>query len=94
MTTYQITSSAHGVSIELRGVGDSQQQLLAAFGDCQRGRCSCPTTEYEKVEVFDLEATEDGIAIQLRAKSGQEFDTREIATCLDHTVASTDSADS
>lgn len=87
MTAYRITPSGDGISIQLSGVGDRQPQLLAAFGDCQTGHCSCPTTEYEKVESMDLDSSEDGIEVRLRAKPGQEFDTEEIATCLDYTVS-------
>lgn len=87
VTGYRITPSADGVSIALSGVGDNQRQLLDAFGNCQSGQCSCPTTEYEKVEAFDIDSAEDGIAIRLHAKPGQHFDTQQIAVCLEHTVA-------
>lgn len=91
MTTYRITNSGDGISVELTDIGDSQNELLAALGDCQSGSCSCPTNEYEKVEAMDLDPTEDGIAIRLHAKPGQEFDTEEIAICLEYTVSRTTS---
>ena len=86
MTSYQITPADTGVTIELSGVGDRQQQLLDAFGECQGGRCSCPTTEYDKVETMDVQPSEDAIAIALRAKPGTRFDPDQIAACLDYTV--------
>lgn len=89
MTAYRITSSGDGISVELTAIGDSQNELLAALGECQSGSCSCPTNEYEKVEAMDLVPSEDGIAIRLHAKPGQEFDTDEIATCLEYTVSRT-----
>ena len=92
MTSYQITPAESGMTIELNGVGGQQQQLLAAFGECQAGQCSCPTTEYEKVEAMDVEPSDDAIAIRLRAKPGHEFDSREIGACLDHIVEQADGA--
>jgi hypothetical protein len=86
MTSYQITPADNGVTIEVTGVGESQRQLLEAFGECQAGQCSCPTTEYEKVEAMQVEATGDAIAVRLQAKPGTEFDRRQIAACLDYTV--------
>jgi hypothetical protein len=91
VTSYRITPSGDGISVELTGIGDSQDELLAAFGDCQNGQCSCPTDEYEKLEGMDLESYDDGIAIHLHAKPGQEFDTEEIATCVEYTVHRTSS---
>lgn len=86
MTSYRITPAGTGVTIELTDVGGKQQQLLAAFGECQAGQCSCPTTEYEKVAAMDVQPSDDAIAIALRAKPGTEFDTDQIAACLDYTV--------
>jgi hypothetical protein len=86
MTTYQITPVETGVAIELTNVGDKQQDLLSAFGECQAGVCSCPTNEYEKVASMEMVPSADAIRIELRAKPGTEFDAGEIAACLDYTV--------
>lgn len=91
MTAYRIAPSGHGISVELTDIGDSRHELLAAFGDCQNGQCSCPTNEYEKVEAMELDPSDDGIAIRLHAKPGLEFDTKEIASCLEYTVSRTTS---
>ena len=86
MTSYQITPTATGVTIELTGVGDRQPQLLEAFEECQAGRCSCPTTEYDKVATMDVEPAEDLLAIRLQALPDRTFDPGQIAACVDHTV--------
>ncbi len=86
MTSYQITPTDGGVAIELTNVGDKQQRLLAAFAECEAGQCSCPTNEYAKVADVDIVATQDAINIQLQAKPGNEFNTREIGACLNYTV--------
>lgn len=88
ITAYDITPTDNGVTIEVTGVGDKQQQLLAAFGECRDGRCSCPTTEYEKVEAMELDVqpSDDAMAITLQAKPGTQFDTDQVAACLDYTL--------
>ena len=86
MTNYTIDSDDTSVAIEITGVAGRQSELLAAFGECQEGRCSCPTNEYEKVETMEVQPTEDRIAIKLQAKPGTTFDAAEIAACLDYTV--------
>ncbi|HEY3547726.1 MAG TPA: hypothetical protein VGK17_16765 [Propionicimonas sp.] len=86
MTSYQITPADTGVTVELTGVGDQHLRLLAAFGDCQSGQCSCPTTEYEKVDGMEVTPSGGSIAIALRAKPGTQFDIDQIAACLDYTV--------
>ena len=86
MTRYEITPADAGLAIQISGVGDRRDVLLAAFGECQKGQCSCPTDEYQKVEAMDIAQSEDAIEIRLRAKPGTEFDSREIAACLDYTV--------
>jgi hypothetical protein len=87
MTKYTINTDGSSVAIELTEVAGHQDQLLEAFGECQEGRCSCPTNEYEKVEAMELQPDADRIAIKLQAKPGMAFDTAEIAACLDYTVA-------
>ncbi len=87
MPKYTINADGPSVDIELTGVAGRQDQLLEAFGECQEGRCSCPTNEYEKVAAMDMQPGEDRIAIKLQAKPGTTFDTAEIAACLDYTVA-------
>jgi hypothetical protein len=86
MTKYTISANGSSVAIELTEVAGRQAELLEAFGECQEGRCSCPTNEYLKVATMDVRPTGDRIAIRLEAKPGTSLDTTEIATCLAHTV--------
>jgi hypothetical protein len=86
LTTRVIASTSSGIGIELVDVGGGRAELLAAFGECQRGVCTCPTDEYRKVDVMEVEANEDGISIRLRAIDGESFDVDAIAACLDYSV--------
>lgn len=90
MATYEIAQDGDGgATIELAQVGAAQQELLAAFGECASGRCSCPTAEYEKVAAMEVEASQDGIAIRLEVQPGTGLDVDQVAACLDHTIAGT-----
>jgi hypothetical protein len=91
MARYHIRKDRNEVSMELTEVGH-ERVFLEAFGECQEGRCSCPTDEYQKVALIDVHAREDQIAIRLKAKPGQDFDASEIAACLDHMGAHPESS--
>ena len=90
MTSYEILPNEAGIAIRISGVCERQEELLAAFGECQQGECSCPTTEYRKVQAMDVIPGQDEIAIELQAKPGTCFEPEQIAACLDYTVAQGD----
>ena len=87
MPSYRIDSDDQGVTITLQDVAGRQEGLTQAFQECQAGQCTCPTDEYEKLDRMQLTATDDEITLQLRAKSGEQFDTGEISACIDYTLA-------
>ncbi len=91
MAEYQIKPDQKALTIAVTGVSPQQQgQLIEAFQECQAGRCTCPTDEYEKLDGLQISGTEDEITLRLQAKDGTEFDTGAIAACLDYTVAKTE----
>jgi hypothetical protein len=75
------------VSIEMTEVGGHKDQLIEALGECQAGRCSCPTNEFDNLAAMDIEQASDVIRIRLEPKAGERIDTAEIAACLDCTTA-------
>jgi Co/Zn/Cd efflux system component len=83
---YRIEAGPSQLDIKIEGTGEKQKEILEAFGECQAGRCTCPTTEYQKLESLQVEATGDSIKLQLRPKAGTQFDLSEIEQCLQHTV--------
>ena len=87
MARYKIDEEASAVVVELTEVAGKQEELLQAFGECQSGRCSCPTNEYEKLAAMEVQPSEERITLRLQAKPGMALDSSEIAACLDHTVA-------
>ena len=62
MTKYTISANGSAVAIELTDVAGRQAELLEAFGECQEGRCSCPTDEYLKVATMEVQPSGDRIA--------------------------------
>lgn len=90
MARYKIDQGDDGLAIRVTETGTAGSQLVAAFQECQEGRCDCPTDEYEKVSTLTVERDgNDAITVRLVAKSGERFDESEIDACLQHTVAKT-----
>jgi hypothetical protein len=87
MARFRIEHEASTVSIELTDVGGRQEKMLEAFEECQAGRCTCPTDEYQKLASMEVEQAGDLVRLRLEAKPGERFDTNEIAACLNYTTS-------
>ena len=89
---YRIDKMDERMHIEIVGVGDSENEVLGAFEQCQEGRCACPTNQYEKLRSLDMETGPDAITLRLTpkpgAKPGEAFEQEEIEKCLDFTIES------
>ena len=81
----KIVSKKDSVEIQVSEVGSHTDELLAAFRECQEGKCSCPSQEYEKVEYLSVEQSKEGISISVKAKAEQQIDIADIEKCLEHT---------
>jgi hypothetical protein len=90
---HRIRNDRSTVVIELTDVGSQQDALLTAFAECQSGRCTCPTDEYQKVASMQVQPDEDRVTLRLRPKPDTAFDTAQIAACLDHTVGNVTAGD-
>ena len=82
---YHVDETNDGINITIDAVED-QQKLLSNFELCQKGQCSCPTTEYTKLESMTIESGRDEIKIELKSKSDQKFQVSEIEKCLEFTL--------
>lgn len=82
---HEISKHSDGLDIKINGADADKQQLVEAFHECQEGRCSCPTQEYKKLEDLRIEATDSGITLRLKSKSGTQFEQAEIERCLEYT---------
>jgi hypothetical protein len=92
MVRYQISEEPDHLKVKLEDTTGVQDQLLAAFQECQQGRCSCPTAEYEKLEGLEIEVSIDEIELRLKPKPGAQLEPSQIARCLDYTVTRTSEA--
>ncbi|MBP7964704.1 MAG: hypothetical protein KBG20_02930 [Caldilineaceae bacterium] len=84
---YQLSQNESKLEIEITDVGDHASELLASFQACQEGRCSCPTNEYEKLADLAVDVADGAIHLRLTPVTGTQFDSSEIAKCLDFTLA-------
>lgn len=94
MARYELREDAATVSIGASGVGDERQEResLEAFDDCRSGRCSFPTDHDDKLASMEVDRDDDSITLRLQLKPGARFDTAELRTCLEHTIAKTESS--
>lgn len=83
---YKVDEKTGGIDITVAEVGGDKQKLLEAFRECQEGRCSCPTTEYTKLQSLEVEQSGDGIQLRLKSKPGAAIDKSEIEKCMDYTA--------
>lgn len=75
------------MSVCVEQVGTKQKQLLEKFKDCAEGRCTCPATQYGKVESIEIAPGPEKIDIKLKAQAGQKIGQGDIEKCLEHTTA-------
>ena len=80
-----IKADVNGLKIELTEIQGKEKQLLAAFQECQEGRCACPTNEYSKLESLEIEQTDGKLYLRLSSKKGEVYDSDEIGKCLHYT---------
>lgn len=81
----RIVKKTDGLEVEVSAIQGKEDRLLEAFQQCAEGRCSCPTEEYTKLEMLQVEKAPGKITLRLSAKRGQQFDQDEIERCLDYT---------
>ncbi|HEV2438562.1 MAG TPA: hypothetical protein VGX97_00680 [bacterium] len=83
---YSVQGDGSTVAIRVEQVGSKQADLLREFNECAEGHCSCPTSQYEKVESMQITPGGDQLSITLRAKPGETIEHGDIQKCLEHTT--------
>jgi hypothetical protein len=63
-----------------------RSRRLDAFRERQEGRCSCKTTEFEKLDSIDVLSVGEGVHIHLIPRSGETIDESAVQQCLDYTL--------
>lgn len=82
---YEISNSKSELVIDIEIPDKHKEKLLEEFGNCQQGKCSCPTEEYKKLESLTVETNENKVFLTLKPKLDQNFDINEINKCLNYT---------
>ncbi len=83
---YKVDEKKGGIDIKVADVEGDKEKLLEAFRECQEGRCSCPTAEYQKLQSLEVEQSGDCIDLRLKSKPGETIDKAEIEKCLGYTA--------
>lgn len=83
---YKITEQQDGLHIDADVPPEAQQKLMVELAKCASGTCSCPSTQYDKMEKIDVVPGKGGVSIDLKAKSGETIDRADIERCLEHTA--------
>ena len=84
---YKIDKSGENLNISVTDVEGKRDQILKAFQDCKDGNCSCKTSEYEKVESFEMQSTDSDVQLIIKTKDKKVIDPTEIEKCLELTKA-------
>jgi hypothetical protein len=82
---YEITEHEHDIHIRVEA-DDRAPQLLAAMQECQEGRCTCPTDQYDRLDGMTIEPGADVITVTLHPRDGQHLDVEPLSRCLDYSI--------
>ncbi len=88
MVKVNVSEDGAGLRIKIDQLGTKQAKVLEALQECSEGRCTCPTSQYEKLESVEIAPADDGINIALKPKSGETIDRQAIDKCLEYTARS------
>jgi hypothetical protein len=83
---YAIKGRPQGLEIEIEDLGNKQQQVLESLQACAEGKCSCPTSQYEKLDAIQISPSPGSVSIELKAKAGETIKQYDIEKCLDYTA--------
>ena len=67
---YTIKGKAEGLDITLEQLGGSQRRVLESLQACAEGKCSCPTSQYGKLDSIRISPGSDTVSIELKARKG------------------------
>ena len=82
---YKIYRADETIKISVTDIKEKSGEVLKAFQDCKDGKCSCKSSEYEKVESFEVKTNSSGVELSIKAKNDEVIDSGEIENCLQHT---------
>ena len=87
MVEFKVIDGDDALRIGITGLGDRKPEVLNALQECAQGRCTCPTSQYEKLQSVDITQGPDGIDVALVPRAGEAIDRHAIDKCLEYTAA-------
>jgi hypothetical protein len=85
MAKFNVSKERSKLHIKIDETGSDQAAVLSALKECAEGRCTCPTSQYEKLESVDIAPGKDSIDIVLTPRAGETIDRQAIDNCLEYT---------
>jgi len=85
---YNITQDGEAVEIHVQDTGERAPQVLASLQECQEGRCSCPTDQYDRLASIEVGGGEGELTVHLTPRPGEHLDPDELRACMDYTLES------
>jgi len=83
---YAIKGKPEGLEIKVEQLGDKQQKVFESLQACAEGKCSCPTSQYQKLDAIEISPGSDSVSIDLKAKKGETIKQADIERCLEYTA--------
>ena len=87
MVVFAVHGDSAKLHITIGDTGGTQAQLTKALQECAEGRCTCPTSQYEKLQAVDISQDANQVRVTLTAKAGEAIDRKAIDKCLEYSAA-------
>lgn len=85
---FRIEQQPTGLRIDAEVPAGQREALQRELAKCAAGTCSCPSTQYDKLQSIQVTPSPDGFSVNLQPKPGETVDRNDIERCLEHTAAS------
>jgi hypothetical protein len=85
---YNIAQDGEAVEIHVQDAGERGPQVLASLQECQEGRCSCPTDQYDRLASIEVGGGDDELTVHLTPRPGEHLDPDALRACMDYTLES------
>jgi hypothetical protein len=86
MVDFAVRGNSSRLKITIGGASGKQTELGKALQECVEGRCTCPTSQYEKLQSVDIAHDSNNVYVTLSAKAGEAIDREAIDKCLEYTA--------
>ena len=86
MVEFAVRGGSSKLQITIGGASGKQAKLAQALQECAEGRCTCPTSQYEKLDSVTIAQDPNNVQVTLTARAGETIDRDAISRCLEYTA--------